>query len=378
MFRRLQSHLLLLAFVRSCLAGAFPDCANGPLATNLVCDTTASPMDRARALVANMTVEEKIANTVNQAPGVERLGLPAYNWWSEALVSSALSSFVFLRVTDIQSQHGVAGSPGVTFDRNFSFATSFPAPILLSAAFDDELINSVATIISTEARAFGNANHSGLDFFTPNINPFKDPRWGRGQETPGEDPFHIARYVFQLITGLQGGVAPEPYLKIIADCKHWAAYDLENWNGNSRMAFDAIVSQQDLAEYYSPSFQSCVRDAKVASIMCSYNSVNGIPSCANSFLLQDIAREFWGLGDQWITSDCDAVGNVFDPHNFTDTLANASAVSLLAGTDVDCGNTYADSLGDALDQGLVTEDDISKSLVRLYASLVRLAFLYTS
>jgi xylan 1,4-beta-xylosidase len=104
-----------------------------------------------------------------------------------------------------------------------------------------------------------------LDFFTPNINPFKDPRWGRGQETPGEDPFHIARYVFQLITGLQGGVSPEPYLKVIADCKHWAAYDLENWEGNSRMAFDAIVSQQDLAEYYSPSFQSCVRDAKVGS-----------------------------------------------------------------------------------------------------------------
>ncbi|THV04770.1 beta-xylosidase [Dendrothele bispora CBS 962.96] len=354
MLARLRSHLFLFAIFRSCLA-AFPDCANGPLASNLVCDTTASPMDRARALVANFTIEEKINNTVNMSPGVPRLGLPPYNWWSEAL-------------------HGVASSPGVTFDNTFRFATSFPSPITLGAAFDDPLINQVATVISTEARAFGNGNHSGLDFFTPNINPFKDPRWGRGQETPGEDPFHIARYVFQLITGLQGGVAPEPYIKVIADCKHWAAYDLENWEGNSRMAFNAIVSQQDLAEYYSPSFQSCVRDAKVASIMCSYNSVNGVPSCANSFLLQDIAREFWGLGDQWITSDCDAVGNVFDPHHFTDTLANASAVSLLAGTDVDCGTSYADSLGDALDQGLVTEDDISKSLVRLYASLVRLGF----
>ncbi|KAF5341282.1 hypothetical protein D9758_017635 [Tetrapyrgos nigripes] len=342
-----------------CQAGTFPDCTNGPLSTNIVCDPTAEVMDRARALVANLTVEEVIANMVNQAPGVPRLGLPTYNWWNEAL-------------------HGVATGPGVTFNtrgQNFSFATSFPSPITLGAAFDDSLIHDVASIISTEARAFGNADHSGLDFFTPNINPFKDPRWGRGQETPGEDPFHISKYVFQLITGLQGDT--QPYLKVIADCKHWAAYDMENWEGNSRMAFDAIVSQQDLAEYYSPSFQSCVRDAKVASIMCSYNSVNGVPSCANSFLLKDIARDHWGFGEdesRWITADCDAVGNVFNPHNFTTTLANASAVSLLAGTDVDCGTTYADSLGDALEQNLVTEEDIRKSLVRLYASLVKLGY----
>ena len=134
----------------------------------------------------------------------------------------------------------------------------------MSAAFDDELINEVATVISTEARAFNNGGRAGLDYFTPNINPFRDPRWGRGQETPGEDPFHITNYIRSLVTGLQGGLNPEPYLKIVATCKHYAAYDVEDWEGNVRYGFNAIVSQQDLVEYYLPSFQSCVKDANAA------------------------------------------------------------------------------------------------------------------
>ncbi|KAF9068366.1 beta-xylosidase [Rhodocollybia butyracea] len=363
-----RNRLVLVSFfalhLRSVFA-AFPDCTNGPLATNLVCNTSANFVDRAKALVAAFTLDDMISNTGYQTPGVSRLGLPAYTWWSEAL-------------------HGVAGSPGVFFapsGSNFSFATSFPAPILMSAAFDDQLIGEVAAIISTEARAFNNFGDAGLSFFTPNINPFKDPRWGRGQETPGEDPFHIARYAFNLVMGLQGGLGSElnganqQYLKIIADCKHYAAYDLENWEGNSRMAFDAIVTSQDLAEYYSPSFQACVRDAQVASIMCSYNSVNGIPSCASGYLLQNITRDYFGLGeDQWITSDCDAVANIFSPHNFTNSLANASALALHAGTDIDCGSTYTDNLQLALNQSLVTEQDIVQALVRRYGSLVRLGY----
>ncbi|KAJ4474761.1 glycoside hydrolase family 3 protein [Lentinula lateritia] len=357
--------MILLAFVSSGALAAFPDCANGPLAKNLVCNTSANFIDRAKALVAEFTVAEMINNTGYDTPGVPRLGLPPYAWWSEAL-------------------HGVASSPGVTFSppgNNFSFATSFPAPILTSAAFDDQLVNDIATIISTEARAFNNFGDAGLSFFTPNINPFKDPRWGRGQETPGEDPFHIGRYAYSLVTGLQGGLgsqldgADQKYLKIIADCKHYAAYDMEDWEGNNRMAFDAIVSTQDLAEFYSPSFQSCVRDAQVASIMCSYNSVNGIPSCASEYLMQNITRDHFGLGEnQWITSDCDAVGNIFDPHNYTDTLANASAVALHAGTDIDCGTTYSSSLRSALNEGLVEESDIVQAMVRRYGSLVRLGY----
>lgn len=158
----------------------------------------------------------------------------------------------------------------------------------MGAAFDDDLIHAVATVISTEARAFNNANRSGLDYFTPNINPFKDPRWGRGQETPGEDPTHIARYVYSLVTGLQGGVGPDPYYKVVADCKHFAGtlrvfipqdaadqsigYDLEDWEGNVRYSFNAIITQQDLAEFYTPSFKSCVRDAKVGSVMCRFDT----------------------------------------------------------------------------------------------------------
>lgn len=180
----------------------------------------------------------------------------------------------------------------------------------MSAAFHDDLIHDVADVVSTEARAFNNVGRAGIDFFTPNINPFKDPRWGRGQETPGEDPFHISQYVVNLINGLQGGLDPTPF-KVVADCKHFAGYDLEDWEGNLRYGFNAIITQQDLSEFYLPSFQACVRDAKVGSVMCSYNAVNGVPSCASKYLLQTILRDTWGFGDdRWVTSDCDAIGNV--------------------------------------------------------------------
>lgn len=250
----------------------------------------------------------------------------------------------------------------------------------MSAAFDDPLIKEVATIISTEARAFNNFGRAGIDFFTPNINPFKDPRWGRGQETPGEDPFHISQYVFNLIQGLQGGLDPEPYFKVIADCKHFAAYDLEDWNGNNRMSFNAIVTTQDLSEFYLPPFQSCVRDAKVASVMCSYNSVNGIPSCANSYLLQSILRDYWGFDNKgrWVTSDCDAVDNIFSTHHYTATYPQAVADALLAGTDVDCGTAYSLHLPDAFNQSLITRPDLEQALVRRYSSLVRYEILLSS
>lgn len=155
------------------------------------------------------TLEEKLNLTGHQSPGVPRLGLPEYVWWNEGL-------------------HGVASSPGVFFaaEGNYSYATSFPQPILMSAAFDDDLIRNVANVVSTEARAFSNVARAGLDFWTPNINPYKDPRWGRGQETPGEDGYKVASYVRALIDGLQGGLNP-PIKKIIATCKHFVAYDME-------------------------------------------------------------------------------------------------------------------------------------------------------
>ena len=230
--------------------------------------------------------------------------------------------------------HGVASSPGVTFasSGNYSHATSFPQPILMGAAFDDALIEAVAAVVSTEARAFDNDNRAGLDFWTPNINPFKDPRWGRGQETPGEDPFHLQSYVKSLILGLQGGYDPV-IKKIVATCKHFAAYDLENWHESLRYSFDAVVSSQDLVEYYLPPFQQCARDSNVGAVMCSYNAVNGVPSCASEYLLQTILREHWGWTneDQWVTSDCDAVQNIYMPHGFTQTPEQAVAAALNAG-----------------------------------------------
>ncbi|KAF9452025.1 glycoside hydrolase family 3 protein [Macrolepiota fuliginosa MF-IS2] len=337
---------------------SFPDCTNGPLSSTVVCDATQDPATRAKALIQMFTDEELTQNTDNVSPGVPRLGLPSYQWWSEAL-------------------HGVASSPGVTFapSGEFSFATSFPQPIVLAAAFDTDLVKAVATVISTEARAFNNVHRAGLDFFTPNINPFKDPRWGRGQETPGEDPFLISQYVFNLVVGLQGGIDPTPYFKIGADCKHFAAYDLEDWEGIDRFHFDARVSLQDLSEYYLPSFQSCVRDAKVASVMCSYNSVNGIPSCANSYLLQNILREHWGFDDdRWVTGDCAAIEDIFDTHQFASTPAQAVADALKAGADVDCGNFYSAHLPEALNQSLITRADLERALTRQYTSLMRLGY----
>ncbi|KAL4254195.1 glycosyl hydrolase 3 family protein [Abortiporus biennis] len=349
---------LIPAFLPVANAYGFPDCQSGPLKNNTVCDTTKDPITRAKALIDLFTVDELVENTDNGSPGVPRLGLPAYQWWSEGL-------------------HGVASSPGVNFSTSgqFNSATSFPQPILMGATFDDELIQEVATVVSTEARAFNNVGRAGLDFWTPNINPFKDPRWGRGQETPGEDPFHLSRYVFNLIQGLQGGLDPKPYFKVVADCKHFAAYDMDNWEGFVRYGFNAVVTPQDLSEYYLPPFQTCVRDAKVGSVMCSYNAVNGIPSCASSYLLQTILRDYWGFSDdRWVTSDCDAVGNIFSPHNYTPNAIEASASALKAGTDIDCGTTYGQNLGAALNQSLVSVDDLKLALSRQYASLVRLGY----
>ncbi|KAF4636637.1 hypothetical protein G7Y89_g1445 [Cudoniella acicularis] len=348
-----------LATLIGFVSAVFPDCGKGPLSNNTVCNTKAAPYARASALVGLFTLEEKINNTQNKSPGVPRIGLPAYEWWSEAL-------------------HGVARSPGVHFasSGNFSYATSFPQPITMGAAFDDDLILSVATVTSTEARAFSNGYDAGLNYWTPNINPYKDPRWGRGQETPGEDAFHLSSYVDQLIIGLQGGRDAQPFKKIVATCKHYAGYDLEDWQGNYRYGFNAIITDQDLREYYLPPFQQCARDSNVQSIMCSYNAVNGVPACSDTYLLQTILREHWKWTDedQWITSDCDAVKNVWEDHDYGADEEEAAASSLNAGTDLDCGTYYPEHLGLAYSQGLFNLSTLDRSLIRRYASLVRLGY----
>lgn len=336
----------------------FPDCGNGPLKDNDICNTDLDPITRAKGLVSAMTRDEKIVNVQHNATGVPRLGLAPYNWWSEAL-------------------HGVAESPAVVFEESgdFSSATSFPQPILMGAAFDDKLIFDIATVVGTEARAFGNNQKAGLDFWTPNINPYRDPRWGRGQETPGEDPYHLQNYVYSLLSGLEGP-KDEPYKRIVATCKHYAGYDLENWNGITRHEFDAQISTQDLSEFYTPSFRTCARDAKVGAFMCTYNMVNGMPTCGNPYFLDTLLRDHWnwrGIGN-WVTGDCGAVEDIYKYHNYTKDAASAAALALNAGTDLDCGETYPEGLPAAFDQDQVKESTLDQALVRLYSSLVHLGY----
>lgn len=209
----------------------------------------------------------------------------------------------------------------------------------------------------------------------PNINPYRDPRWGRGQETPGEDPFHLSSYVKSLIDGLQGGENPE-IKRMGATCKHFAGYDLESWNGNHRHQFDAQIGSRDLVEYYMPPFQQCARDSNAFSFMCTYNELNGRPTCADPWLLNDVLREHWDWTDeqQTVVSDCGAIQNIYYPHRYNDTREAVVAEALTAGTDYDCGTYYSTYLPGAYEQGLIDDDDLNLSLVRQYASLVRLGY----
>ncbi|KAJ0425033.1 glycoside hydrolase superfamily [Aspergillus carlsbadensis] len=339
---------------------SFPDCTSGPLSTNLVCDRSASPHARATALISLFTFEELVNNTGNTGFGVPRLNLPNYQVWGEAL-------------------HGV-GRATFREEGDFSWATSFPMPITTMAAFNRTLIRQIGEIVSTQLRAFSNAGLGGLDVYSPNINTFRHPVWGRGQETPGEDAYLASVFGYEYITALQGGTDPdsdsqEQKLKIIATAKHFAGYDIESWRNHSRLGNDVQITQQDLAEYYMPPFITASRDARVRSVMCSYNAVNGAPSCANTFFLQTLLREtFSFVEDGYVSGDCGAVYNVWNPHGYAKDEAAASAASIRAGTDIDCGTSYQFYLNDSLGEELLSRTEIERGVVRLYANLVRAGY----
>jgi beta-D-xylosidase 4 len=356
-----------LILAQNVSTGRYPSCTSGPLRDNAVCDESLEPDARAAGLVAAMNISEKLVNLVDHSLGVPRLGIPVYDWWGEAL-------------------HGVAYSPAVRFalSGEFSSATSFANPITISAAFDDDLVERVGKTIGAEARAFANAGRAGLDFWTPNINPFKDPRWGRGLETPGEDAFRVSQYVKHLLRGMEWG-SKDPSTaesrQIIATCKHFASYDLERWEGIVRQKFDAQVRMQDLVEYYLPSFRQCARDSNVGSIMCAYNRVNGTPACADSYMMQTVLREHWGWTKHgnYIVSDCNAVKNIWADHKWVSTAAQAAGKAFNAGMDNVCevnrGNT--DIVG-AFNQSLLSEAVIDTSLKRQYEGLVRTGYFQKS
>ena len=313
-----------------------------------------SMSDRVDDLVARMTLEEKASQLVNQARAIPRLQVPAYDWWSEAL-------------------HGVA---------NAGTATVFPEPIGLAATFDAPLIHEMAVVIGTEARAKHNQAvragrrdiMEGLDFWSPNINIFRDPRWGRGQETYGEDPFLTGRMGVAFVTGMQGDDAK--YLRVISTPKHFAVHSGPE---PSRHMIDVEVSKHDMEDTYLPAFRAAVTEGKAGSVMCAYNRINGEPACANTFLLKDQLRRAWKFNG-YVVSDCDAIVDVFNGHHFAKSMAEAAAVSMKTGMDNECADFFTKATDnsdyvkylDAVKLGLLSEKDIDVALKRLFMARFRL------
>ncbi len=304
-----------------------------------------TPEERAADLVSRLTLQEKVLQMQNTAPAIERLGVPAYDWWNEAL-------------------HGVARA---------GRATVFPQAIGLAATWDTDLMYRISDVISTEARAKynqaqrdgDNTRYHGLTFWSPNINIFRDPRWGRGQETYGEDPFLTSRMAVAFIRGMQG--TDLHYLKTVATPKHFAVHSGPE---PSRHSFDVHPNKLDLDETYLAAFRASVVEGQAGSVMCSYNRVDGIPACANSSLLQQHLRDAWQFRG-YVVSDCGAVTDIVEGHKYKSSMAEAAAAAVKAGTDLVCGDEYG-SLVEAVQRGLISETEIDRALGRLFAARIRL------
>ncbi|MBX4269903.1 glycoside hydrolase family 3 C-terminal domain-containing protein [Clostridium estertheticum] len=300
---------------------------------------------RAKDLVSKMTLFEKVSQMTYNSAAIDRLCIPSYNWWNEAL-------------------HGVARA-GV--------ATMFPQAIGMAATFDEELIYQVAGVISTEGRAKYNESqrkndhdiYKGLTFWAPNINIFRDPRWGRGHETYGEDPYLTGRLGVAFIKGLQGN--DKRYMKSAACAKHFAVHSGPE---AKRHSFNAVVSKKDLRETYLPSFKEAVKEANVEAVMGAYNRTNGEPCCGSKTLLNDILREEWGFKGH-VTSDCWAIKDFHEGHGITSNAVESVALAVNNGCDLNCGNMYL-NLYLAYKEGMVTEETIDKSVIRLMNTRMKL------
>lgn len=304
------------------------------------------PVDqRVEDLVGRMTLEEKVSQMMNNAPAIDRLGIPAYNWWNECL-------------------HGVARA---------GIATVFPQAIGMAATFDADAMYRTATIISDEARAkyhhaISNGEHKqyfGLTFWTPNINIFRDPRWGRGQETYGEDPYLTGEMGTAFVKGLQGD--NEKYLKTVATAKHYAVHSGPEYN---RHSFDVRPPLRDVWDTYLPAFEKLIKTGYAYSVMCAYNRFEGEPCCGSDELLVDILRNRWGFKG-YIVSDCGAIDNFYRTHKTAPDAAAASADAVIAGTDLECGNSYR-ALLDAVKRGEIRETEIDTAVSRLFKARMKL------
>ncbi|XP_039059380.1 probable beta-D-xylosidase 7 [Hibiscus syriacus] len=341
------------------------------------CRTTLPITQRVQDLVSRLTLDEKISQLVNSAPAIPRLGIPDYQWWSEALHGVAYS----LRVTQ-----------GIRFNGTIRSATSFPQVILTAATFDAHLwyrIGQASPLkycmfyvrlkaVGIEARAIYNVGQAkGMTFWAPNINIYRDPRWGRGQETPGEDPMVTGKYAVSFVRGLQGdsfeGGKLGEHLQASACCKHFTAYDLDNWRGMTRYVFNAKVSLQDLADTYQPPFKSCIQQGNASGIMCAYNRVNGVPNCADYDLLSKTARGQWGFNG-YITSDCDAVSIIHEDQGYAKLPEDAVADVLKAGMDVNCGTYLKKYTKSAVEKRKLPVSEIDRALHNLFSVRMRLGF----
>lgn len=308
-------------------------------------DPGRSVNERVEDLVSRMTVEEKISQMGYSSPEIPRLGIPEYNWWNEGL-------------------HGVARA---------GIATVFPQAIGMAASFDEGLMHKVAGAISDEARAKHHEfvrkgdrrMNKGLTFWSPNVNIFRDPRWGRGQETYGEDPYLTSKMGVAFVKGLQGD--DPKYLKLVATPKHYAVHSGPE---ALRHEFDARVSEKDLRETYLPAFKECVKEGKAVSVMGAYNRTNGEACCASPTLLQNILRDEWGF-DGYVVSDCGAIGDIHLHHKVADSFEEAAAMAVKNGCDLNCGQTYK-WLVEAVKKGLVSEKEIDTAVKRLFTARFRL------
>src|SRR5687767_1240031 len=307
---------------------------------------------RTADLVSRMTLEEKVAQLQNDAPAIPRLGVPAYEWWNEAL-------------------HGVARAGA---------ATVFPQAIGLAATFDVPLMDEVSKTISDEARAKHHdalrrgehGRYQGLTFWSPNINIFRDPRWGRGQETYGEDPFLTARLGVAYVRGMQGADPDRPY--VIASPKHFAVHSGPE---STRHEANVFVSPHDLEDTYLPAFRAAIVEGRAGSIMCAYNRVNGQPACASDLLLKERLRADWNF-QGYVVSDCDAVKDISDHHKYAPDPIAAVAAGLKAGVDNECNTStlfdiaaLSDRYRQAYERALISIQDIDRALVRLFSARYR-------
>jgi len=343
MISTLRSHAVTVVILAACVIVSTTALAQTPKPPYL--DESLPFANRVDDLVGRMTLEEKVLQMKDVAPAIDRLNVPAYNWWNEGL-------------------HGVARS---------GLATVFPQAIGFAATWDDSLIFRMATVISDEFRAKhqeylrqnSHQRYQGLTIWSPNINLFRDPRWGRGQETYGEDPFLSGRLAVPFIRGLQGD--DPKYFKTIATVKHFAVHSGPE---SSRHTFDAVVSERDLHESYLPHFEMGIREGGAYSLMCAYNRVAGQAACAQDMLEKNILRGEWKFPG-FIVSDCGAIDDIYLRHKIEPTAAAAAALAVKAGTDLDCGRVYP-NLVDAVKQGLITEAQIDVSVKRLFLARMKL------